>query len=108
MKITEFTQLLTEYEGNKKGVSIAQMAEVVKVINLVTDGMLYKYVKNCDEAKTKSMLASKKAAPAPAKKIVALAKEMVKNKANSAATSVKKTAKKQATNAKAKKPNKKA
>ncbi len=93
MKITEFTQLLTEYEGNKKGVSIAQMAEVVKVINLVTDGMLYKYVKNCDEAKTKSMLASKKAAPAPAKKIVA---------------PVKTTAKKQATNAKAKKPNKKA
>lgn len=67
MKITEFTILLTEFEGNKKGVNVAQMAEVVKVINYATEGMLYKYIKGCDESKTKAMLTSTKV-PTPVKK----------------------------------------
>ena len=41
MKITEFAKKVTESEGLKKQVNIAQIAEVLKVTNKLTGGILY-------------------------------------------------------------------
>ena len=51
MQIQEFTRLVAKHEGKKKQVSIAQINEVVKVVNDLTDGELYKVIKRLDKVK---------------------------------------------------------
>jgi len=46
MKVTEFALKVTEQEGLKKGVSIAQISEILKVTNSLLDGQLYSMIKN--------------------------------------------------------------
>ena len=46
MKVTEFALKVTEQEGLKKGISIAQIAEILKVTNNLLDGQLYSMIKN--------------------------------------------------------------
>jgi hypothetical protein len=45
MKITEFTKEVTLVEGLKVQVSIAQVAEILKIVNKYTSGALYKEIK---------------------------------------------------------------
>lgn len=48
MKITEFTKAITEHEGKKKNLDIAQISEVVRLVNEMTGGELYKMVKKME------------------------------------------------------------
>jgi len=45
MKISEFAVAVTKNEGLKKEVDIAQIKEVLRVINQLLDGELYKLIK---------------------------------------------------------------
>ena len=45
MKITDFAKKVTDAEGLKKEVNIAQVLEILKVINKLTFGILYLVVK---------------------------------------------------------------
>ena len=45
MKITDFARRVAAQEGKKKQVSIAQIAEILKVINQLTGGVLYKTIR---------------------------------------------------------------
>jgi hypothetical protein len=45
MKVTEFAEVVADLEGKKKQISIAQIKEVLKIINTVTDGMLYMFIR---------------------------------------------------------------
>jgi len=38
MKVNEFNKLVSKYESKKKHLTIAQISEVTKVINDLTDG----------------------------------------------------------------------
>ena len=46
MKISDLAVIITRYEGKKKEVNIAQIKEVLKVLNEILDGQLYKMVRN--------------------------------------------------------------
>jgi len=46
MTIHEFAIKVTDNEGLKKQTNIAQVKEILKVINQLTDGQLYKTIKN--------------------------------------------------------------
>ena len=46
MNIKDFAAMVAEKEGGKKEVSIAQIKEVMKVINRLVDGGLYKLIRN--------------------------------------------------------------
>lgn len=46
MKVTEFAKKISEQEGLKKGVDIAQISEVLKVVNNLLEGQLYSLIKN--------------------------------------------------------------
>jgi hypothetical protein len=45
MKITDFAVEVTKIEGKKKQVNIAQIKEILKVINILTDGEFYKSIR---------------------------------------------------------------
>lgn len=45
MTIGEFAKKVTEVEGKKKQVNIAQIKETLKVVNALTDGALYKIIR---------------------------------------------------------------
>ena len=45
MKVTDFAKEVTLHEGNKKSLSIAQVAEVLKIVDNLTDGSLYKTIR---------------------------------------------------------------
>jgi len=45
MKITDFAKKVTEGEGLKKQVNIAQTLEILKVVNKLTGGLLYIVIK---------------------------------------------------------------
>lgn len=45
MKITEFLKKVAEMEGKKKQVNIAQIAEVLKCVNKLSNGQVYKLIK---------------------------------------------------------------
>lgn len=45
MKANEFNELVSYVEGGKNQLSIAQIAEVTKIINKLTDGELYKIIR---------------------------------------------------------------
>lgn len=46
MKVTEFAKEVTLAEGLKKQISIAQVMEVMKVINILLCGTLYKDIRS--------------------------------------------------------------
>ena len=46
MKINKFYELVATIEGGKEQVNIAQIAEITKIIDQLTDGLLYKCIKN--------------------------------------------------------------
>ena len=45
MTITKFTQLIAQKEGKKIQVSIAQIAEILKIINKLLGGALYSLIR---------------------------------------------------------------
>ena len=45
MKITDFNRVVSQHEGRKEQISIAQIAEVCRVINYLTGGALYKLIR---------------------------------------------------------------
>ena len=45
MKITTFAEKVAAKEGKKKSLSIAQIAEVLKVVNTLTKGAFYALVR---------------------------------------------------------------
>lgn len=60
MKVTDFAKKITEQEGLKRGVDIAQTAEVLKVVNNLLEGQLYSLIKNHgNDAPSKSKTAKK-------------------------------------------------
>jgi len=46
MTVNEFAQLISVNEGKKKQVDIAQILEILKVSNKLTDGQLYRLIKS--------------------------------------------------------------
>lgn len=46
MKINEMAKLITEFEGKKKQINIAQVLEVLKVMNKLTAGAVYKLIRS--------------------------------------------------------------
>lgn len=67
MKITDFNKMITEYEGKKKNIDIAQVSEIVRIANLLTEGTFYSSIKKMDESLAKSIL--KNSAKTVAKKV---------------------------------------
>lgn len=45
MKITKFARTISELEGKRKQVNIAQIKEILKVINTLTYGALYAIIR---------------------------------------------------------------
>ena len=45
MKITHFAEWVTSHEGKKKETNIAQIKEILKVVNYELDGELYKLIR---------------------------------------------------------------
>ena len=45
MKVTDFTSKVTRKEGGKVKISVAQVAEVLKIANQLLDGKLYGLIK---------------------------------------------------------------
>ena len=45
MNMNQFAKLVAEIEGGKKQVNIAQIKEILKVVNTITKGVLYAVVK---------------------------------------------------------------
>lgn len=45
MKVTEFAKLITQHEGLKQQTNIAQIMEILKIVNKLTFGILYKIIK---------------------------------------------------------------
>ena len=45
MNMNAFAKLVSEIEGGKKQVNIAQIKEILKVVNTITKGILYAVVK---------------------------------------------------------------
>ena len=41
MKVTDFAKEVTVHEGLKKEINIAQILEILRVVNQLTDGTLY-------------------------------------------------------------------
>jgi hypothetical protein len=48
MKISDFAREVTKLEGKKKQVNIAQIKEILKVINELTKGEFYKMVRGVE------------------------------------------------------------
>ena len=46
MKITRFSEEVAVREGKKKQISIAQIKEVLKIVNVLLDGELYKVIRS--------------------------------------------------------------
>jgi hypothetical protein len=45
MKITDFTRRVANMEGKKVQVNIAQIAEILKIVNTMMGGALYKMIR---------------------------------------------------------------
>lgn len=45
MKISKFSELVAKSEGKKKQINIAQIKEILKVVNDLLDGELYKLIR---------------------------------------------------------------
>lgn len=60
MKVTDFALKITQQEGLKKATNIAQILEVLKIVNNLTNGELYSLVrKQPDNVSAKKAMASK-------------------------------------------------
>lgn len=46
MKITEFAEKVARREGKKKQVNIAQILEILKIVNKLTKGVLYSAIRS--------------------------------------------------------------
>jgi hypothetical protein len=55
MKITDFAVEVTKLEGKKKQVNIAQIMEVLKVVNILTDGWLYKHIRKLSKNEVENL-----------------------------------------------------
>jgi hypothetical protein len=44
MKITEFTKKISELEGGEEELTVAQILEVIKITNKLTNGVLYSVI----------------------------------------------------------------
>lgn len=53
MKITQFAELVARIEGKKCQVSIAQIMEILNIINRILSGWLYKEIKKLNHIKLK-------------------------------------------------------
>ena len=51
MNANEAAKKVTEYEGLKKQISIAQVKEVMRILNELTGKKLYKLLKECNDEK---------------------------------------------------------
>ena len=51
MKVSDFAVLVSVYEEGRKEVDIAQIKEILKVINVLLDGEFYKLVRKMEGAK---------------------------------------------------------
>jgi len=49
MKVSDFAVEVSKIEGKKKQVNIAQIKEILKAVNKLTHGELYKIVRFMDE-----------------------------------------------------------
>lgn len=45
MRITKFAKIVAEKEGKKKSVDIAQISEILKIVNNLTYGILYALIR---------------------------------------------------------------
>ena len=45
MKVTTFSEEVTKLEGKKVSISIAQVKEVLRIVNDMTNGLLYVIIK---------------------------------------------------------------
>lgn len=45
MKVTDFNKKIAKIEGKKRQVSIAQIAEISRIINKLTNGEFYKIIR---------------------------------------------------------------
>ena len=45
MKVSRFSEIVAEEEGKRIQVNIAQIKEILRVINCLTDGELYKMIR---------------------------------------------------------------
>lgn len=73
MKVTEFAKKISEQEGLKKGVDIAQISEVLKVVNGLLDGQLYSMIKNHGNTVSLGTTKTRSVAQKPIKKMSARA-----------------------------------
>ncbi len=48
MKISDFAKEVCKLEGKKINLPIGQVLEVLKIINKMTEGRLYKYIRSGD------------------------------------------------------------
>ena len=48
MKVTDFAVFVSELEGKKKEVSIGQIKEILKVVNVLLEGDFYKLIRERD------------------------------------------------------------
>ena len=55
MKITDFNKIISEYEGKKKNVDIAQISEIMRIANMLTENRLYAEIKKTNESVAKSI-----------------------------------------------------
>ena len=53
MKMPHFAQVVASCEGKKKSLSIAQIKEVLKIVNILLGGLLYKLI---DEMSDKNIM----------------------------------------------------
>jgi len=53
MNIVKFRKLVAQLEAGKKEVNIAQISEILKVINTLTDGKFYKLIRSLPSRLTK-------------------------------------------------------
>lgn len=44
MKITQFNKMVCEREGGEEQLTIAQVSEVIKIVNELTNGVLYNVI----------------------------------------------------------------
>ena len=45
MKVSEFADKVTRIEGKRKSISVAQVKEVLKIVNELLDGKVYKLIR---------------------------------------------------------------
>jgi hypothetical protein len=53
MNINDFAKIVTLLEGKKRSVSIAQVKEILKIINDLTEKEFYKSIRKLDKEKIK-------------------------------------------------------